>query len=42
MSKEMRLLLDALVVSSRAQIRLLERQIKDINGLLYVDENKGA
>ena len=36
MTVQMKLFLKSLVTSNRAQIRALERQIKDINGLLYV------
>lgn len=36
MTEGMKRLLVSIVDSSRAQIRQLERQIKEINGLLYV------
>ncbi|KKK70450.1 hypothetical protein LCGC14_2923890, partial [marine sediment metagenome] len=38
MTEKMRVFLESIVTLNRAQIRQLERQIKNINGLLYVEE----
>ena len=40
MTEGMKQLLESIVTSSRAQIRELEVQIKNINGLLYVANDK--